>query len=136
MGTGSTETATTARAEARRSSGVSRLLVGRGRADHRRPRADVPALDQPIDDIGIGRGEAFGDRGVGRVEQQHRAVDRIGERAAEDQLAARDRGFGVGEVRAAKVGTAREIVVRDIVEEQPVRHVSRRTAAPASRAAS
>ena len=66
----------------------------------------------------------------GRGKQQHRPIYRVGECAGQQQLAARQRGSRVLEVRAAKLRPAFEDVGDIVIEEQEVhvryRQVGRR----------
>src|SRR5450755_77908 len=79
----------------------------------RRPFARPPGFHHAVLHVRIVFGEVRGDRGRIAAKQQHRAVGRVGERATEDQLVARNRLQRVFEVRLAKGGAAREVVVGD-----------------------
>ena len=70
-----------------------------------RPFTDAPCRDEAVGHVRIGVRERFGNRRRCALEQQHGSVDRIRERAAEDQVAARDRGLRMRDVILA--GTPR-----------------------------
>src|SRR5713226_6985319 len=93
-------------------------------ADHDGPRADLPAFDQAIDDIGVLLGEGFRDSAVGGKEDEQGAVGGISERAREDEFAA-----GVGfasemEMLFAEGCTAGNEVIGGLVEKRVVGHLN------------
>jgi hypothetical protein len=55
-------------------------------ADDCRPRADAPGRHQAFPHVRVARRERLGGRGRRAPEQQDRPVDRVGERAAEDEV--------------------------------------------------
>lgn len=81
----------------------------RERPDHRRPPAHAPARDDAVLHVGVRPGEGLRDGGRISLEQEHAAVDRIGQRAAEQQLAALDRGARQGQMFGAIRGAALDV---------------------------
>ena len=75
--------------------------------DDGRPRPNPPARDQSVDDVWIGHDERFHRGGRVAFEEQHRAVDRIGERAAQEELPALGR-YSVSIEQVVQEGRARE----------------------------
>src|SRR3990167_4309880 len=76
---------------------VSMSAVRRKGADDRRPFAHTPAADEAVDDIGVRLGEALRDIRRGGLEDQQRAVDRIGKRGGAEKIG-RGAGRGRGEI--------------------------------------
>jgi|GEM_PF-165892 len=70
--------------------------------------------------VGVGGDEAFHDRWVVGPEHQHRAVGGIGERTGEDELAAFVRGVRQREVLGTQRRAPFQVVVDELVDEQPV----------------
>src|ERR1051325_8362130 len=95
-----------------RSASAERLL--RQLADDSRPFAYPPLRDEPVDDVRIWRRELLGNGRRGALEQQHRPVDRIRERAAEDERAALDRPPRVLQMRRPERRAALGVVLDDL----------------------
>ena len=95
----------------------------RTRPDHRRPRADRPVRHEAFDHVRIGLGEARGDIGGVGFEEEHRPIDRVRERAAEEQFPAFDGRLGQREVRRSQRDPAFEVIGREFVDEQVVHGV-------------
>ena len=71
-------------------------------AEDRGPLPNYPPGDQSTRHIRVVLGELF-DHGLrGRLEEQHGAVDRVGEGAAELEFTARHGGAGMAEMGAAE----------------------------------
>ena len=75
---------------------------------------------RPSSNVGIVEGKSFGDALVVTVEHKHGTVDRIGERAGDNQLAAIMGGPGMLEVRFAKFRTSPQIIGVSFIEEKEV----------------
>jgi hypothetical protein len=80
----------------------------------------MPALDQPVCDIGIGEGEGFGRRRILRGEHRYSAVDRIRKRAGDDQLAAFMGVPSMAEMLGPELRPLFEIVRGALVKEEEV----------------
>jgi hypothetical protein len=91
-------------------------------ADHDRPRSHRPASDESRSHVGVAFGEALDDRAIGALEYQERPVDRLGERAGEDQFAARMCGLRQRQVPGAVWLAPRDEIFDDVVQEGEVAH--------------
>src|ERR1017187_1737044 len=84
----------------------------------RRPFAHIPPLHNSVGHIRIGLREFRRDLGRLAFEEDHDTVHRIGQRAAQDELAALDGLPGHFEVCIAELGTAGNVVFANFVEEK------------------
>ena len=89
-------------------------------AGNRRPLADAPLPNQALGHIGIGPGEALSDGRALSLEQEDRAVDRVGEGAPQDQVTAFGGGPGLGQVGRSELGSPLQVIGADFVEQQVV----------------
>jgi hypothetical protein len=86
-------------------------------ADDRQPGPYVPARHQAIEHIRIDFGKARGNAGRIALKEQYRAIDRIGQSAAKDELAARVGLPRQCQMRCPKLASAFDIVGRCLIEE-------------------
>jgi hypothetical protein len=98
-------------------------------ADDDVPLADAPAGHEPLHDVGILLGEALDDCARRRPDEQ-RAVERVRQRAGEQQLTAVVRRPRQGEVFLAQRSAALQLVVGQGVLEEQV-HAATLTSRPA-----
>src|SRR5437868_12454606 len=92
-------------------------------ADDGRPFADAPFRHEPVQYVRIGLRERLGCGRRGPLEQQHGAVDRICEGAAEHEIAARDGLARVRKMIGTKGRSPFRVTVHDIVKEKIVAHL-------------
>src|SRR6188508_2661432 len=100
---------------------------GGGFTGDRLPLAHAPASDETVQDVRIFARERLGCARRFTGEQEHGAVDGIGERTTENELAARVRRPGFRKVLLAKRGTPLQVIRREVVEHQEVLHASFRS---------
>src|SRR5713101_1484768 len=89
---------------------------------HYRPRTNLPLLRDAIPHIRIVASELFGGSRIARVKDEQRARGRIGQRAGEDQFAARVGLAGEAKVFIAIGGAPSNEVVHHVVHEREIWH--------------
>jgi hypothetical protein len=83
----------------------------------------MPALDQSIRHVRIGEGKPLGYLGRIALEEEHRAVYRIGERTTQNKLAALGGAPSQLKVRLPKGCALRYVVLRGLIKQKIVQMV-------------
>src|SRR5688572_30289071 len=86
-------------------------------SDDGRPLPYPPARHQTVDDVRVDLRERFGSGGRVAAEQQHAAIERVGERTAQDQFAPLHCGTSMSDVGGAVRTAALHDIGHVIVEK-------------------
>jgi len=89
-------------------------------ADDDVPATHPPARHEPFSHIGVRFCETPSDSRVVAREHEDRLVDRIGERTCQEDLSAIMRILNQFQVVVSQGGAALDVVVNEVVHEQPV----------------
>jgi hypothetical protein len=93
-----------------------------GIADHDGPRANLPALDQAVYDVGVGASERLHDRRVVRAENEQGFIGGVGECAGEEEFPAIVSLARVAQVIVPEGAAALQIIINDIVDQREISH--------------